>query len=145
MTLERSDVKAYLIVGCPGSGKSWVAEQLKDKFDYVHHDAFIGMNGNAYLHEIFKRASVAKKPLLLETPFGVSYIKDALRARGIPVECVFIQEDDQVIKKRYEERDKKPIPTGHLTRQKTYMERANKYKAFHGSSSEVLEYLKGKV
>ena len=132
----------YLVVGCPGSGKSWVCEQLKDRFHYVHHDLFIGMAGAAYVWELFQAAYTADRPVLGEAPFSVSEIVEPLKAFGVKVRPVFISEAPQVIARRYLKREKKSIPKGHLTRQETYAKRAKAMRAFSGTSSEVLDYLK---
>lgn len=134
--------KAFMVIGCPGSGKSWVCDQLKELFDYVHHDLYIGMAGDTYVREILKRSDSAKKPLLIEAPFSISQIKDPLEAMGFEITPVFIQEDPNVITERYLAREKKEIPKGHLTRQNTYLSRANEWKAFKGTSTQVLEHLK---
>lgn len=136
--------KAYMVVGCPGSGKSWVCDQLKEKFDYIHHDAFIGMAGFAYVKEILKKSQGATRPLLIESPFSVSQIKEPLEKRGIDVECIYIQEQEKTIKDRYETREKKPIPQGHLTRQQTYANRAKESGSFFGTSQQCFDYLKDK-
>lgn len=132
----------YLVVGCPGSGKSWVCDQLKDQFHYVHHDLYMDMTGPVYVHEIIKAATTSDKPVLAEAPFSISKTKDPLEAHGIKVIPVFIAEDPEVITDRYKNREKKPIPKGHLTRQNTYAQRAKLWKAFSGTSSEVLAHLK---
>lgn len=137
--------KIFMVIGCPGSGKSWVCDQLKDIFDYVHHDLFVGMAGGTYVNEILKRSQNAKRPLLIEAPFSISQIKDPLEQMGFQIEPVFIQEDPGVITERYLKREKKEIPKGHLTRQQTYNSRADEWKAFKGTSSQVLEHLKAKV
>lgn len=137
--------KAYMVIGCPGSGKSWVCDQLKDAFDYVHHDLYIGMAGDTYVKEIMKRASDATKPLLIEAPFSVSQIKDPLEAAGLKITPVFIQEDRGIISDRYMKRENKEIPKGHLTRQETYRQRADEWKSFKGTSSQVLEHLKSEA
>lgn len=134
--------KIYLIVGCPGSGKTWVTSQLKDKFHLVHHDLYIGMAGDTYLKEIKKAALTAEKPLLIEAPFSISQIKDPLEIAGHEVIPVFIIEKSQVIADRYMKREGKEIPKGHLTRQKTYYERAIKWGSFTGSSEDVLNHLR---
>ena len=131
-----------MVIGCPGSGKSWVCDQLKENFDYVHHDLFIGMAGDAYVNEILKRAESAKRPLLIEAPFSISQIKDPLERAGFEITPVFIQEDHAVISDRYRTREKKEIPKGHLTRQNTYLQRADEWRSFKGSSAQVLEHLK---
>lgn len=129
----------FIVVGCPGSGKSWVCEQLGHKFDHLKHDDFIGKDYGSALAE----ASKGNKPVLAETPFSISQLKEPLEAKGIKVVPVFISEPDGVIEERYLKRNGKPIPTGHLTRQKTYAERAKLYGAFIGTAQEVLEHLKG--
>lgn len=134
--------KAYMVIGCPGSGKSWVCDKLKDLFHYVHHDLYIGMAGGTYVQEILKEAKKATKPLLIEAPFSISQIKDPLEQAGLEITPVFIQEDHKTISSRYSARDKKEIPKGHLTRQETYRQRAISWKAFQGTSSQVLEHLK---
>lgn len=134
----------YLVIGCPGSGKSWVCDKLKSQFHYVHHDLYIDMTGPVYVSEIIKAAVSSDKPVLAEAPFSVSKTKDPIEAMGIKVIPVFIHEDPDVISDRYQAREKKPIPRGHLTRQKTYEQRAKLWGSFSGTSSEVLEHLKGK-
>lgn len=134
----------YLVIGVPSSGKSWIASQLTS-FTYVHHDGYIGHinQPRVYVKEIVKQAMVSDKPILAEAPFSISQIKDPLEARGIKVIPVFIIEDHKVLNDRYWERERKPIPQGHLTRQQTYKKRATEWKSFMGTSSECLEFLRG--
>lgn len=136
--------RAKMVVGCPGSGKSWVCDQLKDQYHYVHHDAYIGMQGPVYVDAIKKASKTAHKTLLIEAPFSISQIVDPLIADGFEIEMVFIQEKDDVISGRYEKREKKPIPQGHLTRQQTYAQRARDSGSFSGTSEEVFKYLRKK-
>lgn len=134
--------KVYLVVGCPGSGKSYVCEKVKDKFNFIHHDLFIGMAGGTYVKEILKKANDSDKPLLCEAPFSISQIKTPLEEAGLDVVPVFIQELPLTIKTRYWQRENKEIPNGHLTRQNTYAQRAKEWNAFQGTSDEVLEHLR---
>lgn len=132
----------YLVIGVPGSGKSWVCEQLTDKFEYVHHDGFIYLKQpGAYLNAIMEAIPTATKPLLIEAPFSISQTMDPLVKAGHKVIPVFIIEEDKVVAERYSQRDKKPIPKGHLTRMQTYKQRAKEWDAFQGTSSEVFKYL----
>jgi hypothetical protein len=135
-------MQVYMVIGCPGSGKTWVCAQLIRQYQYVRHDSFIGAN---YVAEIVRQSKTAAKPLLIETPFSVSQIKDPLELQGFRVTPVFIQELPIVIMKRYLAREGKPIPTGHLARQTTYMARALEWQSFHGTSDAVLAYLKNAV
>ncbi len=124
----------YLIVGTPGSGKTWVMDQLKDKFDILRHDDYGEFK--YYAKAIYQLQSVADKPILIETPFSVSQFMAALE-----VTPVFIIESDEVTRTRYETREGKPIPKGHLTRIQTYIDRAEELNAFSGTSAEVLAHL----
>lgn len=129
----------YLLIGVPCSGKSWVCEQLSDLFEYVSHDAF--MDGG-YVEALFDAAKRATKPVLAETPFSISQIKNPLEAEGCEVIAVFIIEDPEVLAERYEARESREIPKGHLTRQNTYTERAEELGAFIGTSEEVFSHLR---
>lgn len=130
--------QVYMVVGCPGSGKSWVCERVRDHFTYIPHDAHIGGN---YVREIKRQAETATKPLLIETPFSMSIVEDPLKMAGFRVECIFIQEAPGVIEERYKAREGKPLPEAHLTRQRTYKARAIERNAFQGTSERVLGYL----
>lgn len=136
-------MKLYMLVGCPGSGKSWVANQMKESMDYIPHDNFI-KTPTTYLSSILSHLKNKKSesPILIETPFSISQLKEPLEKRGVQVECVFIQENHDILKTRYESRDGKTIPLGHLTRQETYKERAKDSGSFFGTSDQVLDYLK---
>lgn len=127
-----------LLVGTPGVGKSWVAAQLRNKYNVLEHDNF---KHGGYADAIVNAAKLGKKPVLANTPFGMSSIVAALTDAGITVVPVFIVEADNVVAQRYMQREGKPIPKGHVTRQRTYLERAKALGAFVGTSSEVLEYL----
>lgn len=141
----------FLMIGVPGVGKSWVADQVKDVYQYVHHDGFIGHinQPEAYVKAILEAWKKAEKPLLAEAPFSISAIKDPLEKAGVKVIPVIILEDPETYKKRYtsdknREQNVKSIP-GHLTRMETYKKRAKEYKAFSGTSEEVLKYLKAQA
>lgn len=133
----------YLVVGVPGSGKSWICEQLKDRFTYCHHDGYIGhiAHPEAYVDGILEAAKETEKPILAEAPFSVSAIKNPLEWHGHRVVPLYIIEDPSVVAARYQKREGKPIPKGHLTRMNTYAQRAKATKAFHGTSREVFERL----
>lgn len=137
-------MKITMLVGVPGVGKSWVTKQLQDKYHLIHHDLFIGMAGKAYVEAILREAPKATKPVLIEAPFSISTIKEPLELQGFEVTPVFIIEEPHILSHRYvndRNRDGKPLPSGHLTRQRTYLERAKKWGSFVGNSSEVLKHL----
>jgi predicted ABC-type ATPase len=133
--------QVYMVIGCPGAGKSWVCNQLRERYEYVRHDDHM-TSTNAYLEAIRRASETATKPLLIETPFSVSQIKEPLEKKGFVVTPVFIIEHPDVIRERYRAREGKPIPDGHLTRQNTYWHRSQDWQAYAGTAAAVLDYLK---
>ena len=133
---------AVLVIGIPGSGKSWVCDQLTEFFEYVPHDRYMANSGESYIKAILKTSLKADKPLLIEAPFSISEIKDPLEERGFKITPVFIIEKEAIVALRYRKREGKSIPPAHIKRQQTYRERAKKWKSFSGSSTAVLEHLK---
>lgn len=132
----------YILVGTPGSGKTWVSDQLKDKFRCMPHDIH-GLDGaENYVNTLAKAAIDSDRPILAETPFSLSQIQEPLEIAGFAVRPVFIIESREVTKERYEKREGKPIPSGHLTRIATYLERAKAQNAKHGTSEEILNHLR---
>jgi hypothetical protein len=134
----------YLVVGAPGSGKTWVTNQLKEKFHLIHHDGYIYLKEpGAYVREVLKQAKNynGKVPLLIEAPFSVRQTVEPIEQAGFKVVPVFITEDAKTHSDRYRARENKEIPKGHLTRTETYKARAEEGGHFHGTSAEVLDHL----
>lgn len=149
----------YLVIGVSGSGKSWILRQLADKFTYIPHDRCWehpdakpdegldpkwGPKGSksTHLKEISENAKKSEKPVITEVPFAERQLREDLEAQGFRVIPVFVVEDSDVVQKRYESREGKPIPKAALSRAKSIIERAREWRAFYGTSSEVLDHLK---
>ncbi len=132
--------KIYLLAGVPASGKSWVCSKLHDTYTVVQHDDY--MKGG-YL-EAIKAATAGPKPVLCETPFSVSQLQEPLLQAGHEVEVVFVYAPEAELLLRYESRGRS-MPKGAEARQATYRARQELLKSFGGTSTEVLEYLKGKA
>lgn len=128
----------YLIVGVPGSGKTWVSNKLEDKFTLVKHDDYIKKDYARALYE----ADGQNKPVLGELPFSISEVTDKLTKRGCEIKHIFIIEDEKLLADRYKAREGRLIPQGHLTRQTTYKQRAIDLKAFIGTSEQALNHLR---
>lgn len=130
--------KVYLLVGVPSSGKSWIMNLAKDRFCCVHHDDYIN-NMPGYIDAI--AAAAENSRVLAETPFSISRILDPLESQGFEVIPIVVAEHEEVLMSRYLKRGGKAIPQGHLTRQRTYLERADTYGFFNGTSTEVIDHL----
>lgn len=133
--------EVILICGVPGSGKTWVAKQLMDLGTYVPHDLYAIDRYPSVLVGIAKNNN---KPIIAEAPFRVSVIQKVLYEKGIRVSSYLINEPAQIVKQRYENRDKKPIPRQHLTNRLRYLSTDRNWVAI-GSSTEILEIIKRKL
>lgn len=130
-------MKVIAVIGSPGSGKTWVCEQLKSKYTHLPHDDYINKD---YVKAILDTKS--DKNLLIEIPFSMSKILDPLKAANLLVTTVFVIESLDTLKQRYLEREGKEIHKGHLTRQATFEKRADESKSFKGTAAQVLKHLK---
>lgn len=133
----------YMIVGVPGSGKTWALDQLGDKFDVLRHDDFIiNKHPDAYVSAIINLSKISKKSIVIEAPFSMSETIEPLERAGLKVTPIFIIEDTDTLEQRYYSREGRRLPKGHLTRQETYYNRARNGRHFYGTSEEVLKHLK---
>lgn len=132
--------KIHLLVGVPASGKSWVTDKLKEKFNVIEHDTY-KLKPQYIAALLSAAASKESRPILANTPFGMSEILEALQVRGHQVNPVFILEHPDTLQTRYKAREGKDIPKGHLTRQQTYAQRADETQSFKGTSDQVLKHL----
>lgn len=135
--------RVYAVIGCPGSGKTWICDQVKENFNFVHHDLYIGMAEGRYVEAILEAAPKSDRPLLIEIPFSINTITTPLRDAGFEIVHLIIQEPPLTIAGRYYNREKKKIPQGHLTRMNTYNARALENGWLRGSTEHILEILKG--
>jgi hypothetical protein len=135
----------YILVGTPGSGKTWVANQLRNQYTVCEHDVHGRAGPAAYATKIAELSFFATTPILAEVPFSLSQLQDQLMRRGLESRAVFICESEATTQARYEAREGKPIPQGHLTRIVTYRQRAAEQDAPIGTSEQILNYLKGKA
>jgi len=135
----------YLIIGVPGTGKSWVCNKLQALANLnatiVQHDHYMKKQ---YIPALVKAASLDTN-VIGELPFGISEQMAELKAKGCDVCPIFIIEDEKTLRQRYQLREGREIVQGHLTRQNTYKQRAVEYKAFSGTSQQVFDYLLKKI
>lgn len=129
-----------LVIGVPGSGKSWVCEQLLDRYHYVANDMH---KTNPAAAIIAAATEECYNPVLSDVPFGERKLKDKLEKRGLVVRCVFIREDAATIRERYEQRSGEAANSVILNRISGLSKRAVDWGCFQGTSKEVLEFLRG--
>jgi len=98
----------YLICGVPGSGKTWVCEQLRDDFIYVPHDIYF----TEYLPDVMLRHveeyGDRRQAYVTECPFGERIAREQLEAAGFEVRPFFVIEEPDVVAQRYSKREGKP-------------------------------------
>jgi len=153
----------YLVIGVPGSGKSWVCRQLTDTFHYVPHDKAWthptqkpvpaaeadaewpkGAKSN-HLEVLLRAAKTATKPVITEVPFGERRLRDQLSAAGVKVHPVFVVTDPDTVARRFLHREGKRPQPGTMKRAADMQARAKDWHAFAGTSQEVLDHLNGLV
>lgn len=130
----------YLLVGVPAAGKSWVLSRSASNYTCVPHDHHIGRDYPVAVMEVARNAD---RPVLIEAPFSMSQIMGPLVERGFTVHPVFVFADEDTLRDRYRNRgrDETHIICGHLHRQQTFQARVGQYKAFAGTSEDVLNHL----
>jgi gluconate kinase len=142
----------HMVCGVPGSGKSWVCEQLTEKFAYVKHDDYIDYKPHLravhttsterdFLAAIVN-AATKDKPVLVDCPFGERELRRKIEALGLAVKPWFIVEPTEVVKSRYHARTGKELPKASVTRSVTILNRAEEWGAPHGKAVSVLEALR---
>lgn len=125
----------HLLCGVPGSGKTWIARQLP-QFTYIPHDDYPVAN---YAQALVNASQTSTKPILAEAPFRISILIDQIRMRNIKVITYYIQEPEQTIRQRYEQRDLKPFPKQHQSNLNRYNQRPWDHR---GTSQLILNLLK---
>jgi hypothetical protein len=123
----------FLIAGCPASGKSWVCNQLLDKFNYVSYD---NVNKNYHVYELLKNNHT---PLLYDPTIKISTFTKRY-GHLFNIRLVVIVEDEGTINQRILSRGGKLTET--IKRRIKRMSQLSNNCEFNGTSTEVLEYLK---
>lgn len=131
-------VRVYLVIGVPGAGKTWVCEQLVDRFSYVARDS----DWDRHLERLLKAAKSADRAVVSEVPFGESGLIEALKLAGIDVRCVYVVEPPLVLTERMRRRGKRLPTHGELKRARGHTEKAFNEHVFSGTSEEVLAHLR---
>lgn len=123
----------YMVCGASGAGKSWVCNQLTDKFKYVSYD------GNRKSKHLELLNEPSDKPILYDPPIKIStFIKR--HSDVFDIKPIFIIETEDTIRSRIAERGGEF--TEALAKRIREMSKRNaKYGVFSGTSAEVLEYL----
>lgn len=125
----------FLVAGCPASGKSWVCDQLADKFSYISYD---GISKNYHVYELLKNNH---KPLLYDPTIKISTFTKRY-GHLFNIRLIVIVEDESIINSRMINRGGKITNT--IKRRMLRMSNLSKKCEFVGTSSEVLDYLNKK-
>lgn len=134
--------KVYIVCGPSGIGKSWVCNQLKNKFNYLSHDEH---EVDEYADAIYEAAQDSTKPILGDAPFRTSDLIRDLRSRGLKTEAIYIVEPESTWVSRMIEREGPQGLTPRRIKQFHHLKsRAEQFGDFVGSSLDVLSYLNSK-
>lgn len=144
------NLTVYMVCGVPGSGKTWVCDQLTHKFNYVKHDDFIIKGPNSLdKHKDVVASVIAHatkdKPVLLDCPFAERELKQKIESVGFRVKPFFIVEPVAVVQARYWEREKRDLPQASVTRAVTIRTRAEEWQAPYGPAALILDYLQREI
>jgi predicted kinase len=114
--------QVHIIIGVPGSGKSWVCQHLpRGLYTHVPHDDH---NVEDYHKALIRASRESRLPVLAEAPFRSAILVEQLLKAGIPSVEHYLIEPEHVVRERYEKREGKPIPTQHLSNLHRYAARA---------------------
>jgi hypothetical protein len=127
--------KLFIVFGCSGSGKTWLTNQLTEKFHVVHYD----LTPKSKLLEVL-HSQPTDKPILLDLPIKIStFIKH--HSSEFDIRCVAVMGDFLQVKTQILQRGGK-ITCTLYRRWKQIQKRADKYAEFTGDSQQVLDYLR---
>jgi DNA-binding CsgD family transcriptional regulator len=125
----------YMLIGAPAAGKSWIAKQLLDKFDYISYD------DNKKKKHLDLLRTPSNKPKLYDPTFKISTI---IRRHSDEFNFIIIaiEESEEVLRERINSRNGKWTDTI-LKRNIQIRKRFEKYGngGMIGTSNDVLNYL----
>jgi hypothetical protein len=128
----------HLIVGVPGSGKSWVADKLQKRFEHVPHDEHPARD---YAKVLAERARAeGTREILAEAPFRAAHLQEMLAAHHVKVHTYYLDVPSATAREQYESRTGKTFPEQHARNLERYASRDWDHR---GSAEELLETLKG--
>jgi hypothetical protein len=134
--MQPSKPTVYLLVGAPSAGKSWIANQLLDKYHYVSYD------GQRKKNHLDLLRTPSDKPKLYDPTFKISTI---IRRHSEEFNFVLvgIYETEEVLKSRMLSRGGEWTDTI-MKRNEVSKKRFEKYGTggFLGTSQECFEFLK---
>ena len=124
------------LIGAPSAGKSWVASQTLDEYEYVSYD------GNSKKDHLELLRAPSNKPKLYDPTFKIStLIRRHSNEFNFAIVCIY--ETEEVLKARMASRNGK-FTTTIMKRNEQVKKRFLKYdlgKGFIGTSQEVLLHL----
>ncbi len=131
-----------LLCGLPASGKSWICSQLG--WSYVPNDSYMGRE-SSLVDAVVKIATLPRlTPVVTDCPFGERVRRETLEARRLVVKPYFVLESVEVLWKRYQARQHRPLKRDYfVSRAPGLKQRAIEWRAPHGTSDQVLNLLKG--
>lgn len=131
----------FLVCGVPGSGKTWVCDQLAGRYVYVPHDKFMRAPKEDFVQALHHAATVSTTPVITDCPFGETKLRELMVEAGLTVKPFFIVETAEVAQDRYMRREGKALGAAAVSRCATIKDRALEWDSPYGTSAEVLVLL----
>ena len=124
-----------ILCGASGTGKSWIGEQFKYKYEIIDYDKISKID-----QLLLQSQMPTLKDKLLITPIRATWIAKELRSLGLRVKIVGLIEDEVIIEQRLKLRDS-ILTNGIKNRIKRYNNIKDKICMFYGTQKEIISYL----
>jgi len=130
----------FLLCGPPGCGKTWISEQIQDRFNFVVHDEH---PIDVYPSALLNASRVSELPILGNAPFRCGVVIQYLRIRKVDCKAIYIVEPYDVVAQRFIKREgREKFSSWHQKNIRHQNKRAETQADFKGTADEVLEYMK---
>ena len=125
-----------LLIGAPSAGKSWIASQIQDKYEYISYD------GNSKKDHLELLRAPSELPKVYDPTFKIgTLVRRHSNEFNFTIVCIYETED--ILKERMASRNGK-FTTTIMKRNEQVKKRFLKYSigGFIGTSQECLDFLR---
>lgn len=135
--------RVYLLCGPPGCGKTWVSEQIAEKFNFLIHEEY---PIEQYQTALLNASWISEKPVLGNLPFRCGVVIDFLKSKNVDTKAIYVVEPYDTVARRFIEREGRERFSGwHKKNIRHQNKRAAQRADFAGTAEEVLNYMRKEV